>query len=297
MKLLIGYDSSPESKAALRDLKHAGLPPSGEAILLSIADFFIPPAVTESPYALNVLPVLEAREFAEQRRDALLEEARTAAILLKEDLPGWTIHGEAVVDTPARGLLQRAAEWNPDLLCVGAPHHSRLERLFFGSNSQKVLSHATCSVRIGRTGPESGPLRLLLAMDGSPDAHAAAAVVAARRWPEGTEVSVAAVRDSRFVAFAGAVIDPVYNEPEGGMLTGTADKLSAAGLKVSTDILDGRPAAALLAKAAEWNAHCVFAGAGGFGALDRLLLGSVSAALAARAPCSVEIVRRASAGK
>jgi len=297
MKLLIGYDSSPEAKAALRDLKSAGLPASGEAILFSVADFFIPPAVTESPYALNIPPVLQARAIAEERREALLEEAHAAAMVLQEDLPGWTIRGEAAVDSPARGLLQRAAEWKPELIGLGAPHHSRLERLFFGSNCQKVLSHAACSVRVGRAAPESGPLRLLLAMDGSPDAHAATAAIAARCWPEGTEVCVTAVRDARFVAFAGAILDPIYNEPEGGLLAGTVEKLTAAGLKASTAILDGRPAAALLAKAGDWKAHCVFAGAGGFSALDRLLLGSVAAALAARAPCSVEIVRRRPAGK
>jgi nucleotide-binding universal stress UspA family protein len=296
MKLLIGYDSSAEAKAAIDDLKRAGLPEKGEAVVFSVAGFYIPPSVTESPYALNVPSVLQARAFAEEQRDALLEEARAAAILLKDDLPGWTFHGEAVVDSPAGGLLKRAEEWKPDLICIGAPHHSRLERLFFGSNCQKVVSHARGSVRIGRIVTADGPLRLMLAMDGSPDAHAAAASMASRRWPAGTEVCVAAVRDSRFVAAAGALLDPLYSEPEGGLLSGTAAKLAAAGLKATTEILDGRPAAVLLARAAEWNAHCVFAGAGGCGALDRLLLGSVSAALAARAPCSVEVVRRKVSG-
>ncbi len=296
MKLLIGYDASTESKTALDGLKQAGLPAEGEAIVFSVAGFYVPPAITESPYALNVPPVLEARAFAEERRDAMLEEARAASILLKDALPGWTIHGEAAVDSPAGALLKRAAEWNADLICLGAPHHSRLERLFFGSICQKVVSHASCSVRIGRAALENGPLRLMLAMDGSPDAHAAAAVIAARRWPEGTEVNVVAVRDSRFVAIAGAVFDPLYSEPDGGLLSGTLAKLTAAGLTATTEILDGRPASVLLTKAAEWNADCIFAGAGGCGALDRLLLGSVSAALAARAPCSVEIVRRSAAG-
>jgi len=292
MKLLFGYDGSTEAKTALHDLKNAGLPPAGEAVILGVAGFYVPASVTESPYALNVPAVLQARAFAEERRDALLEAARTASLLLKDDLPGWTLHGEAAVDSPAGGLLRRAAEWKPDLICIGAPHHSRLERLFFGSNCQKVVSHAHCSVRIGRSSPESGPLRVMLAMDGSPDAHAAAAVIASRRWPEGTEICVAAVRDSRFISFAGAVLDPIYDEPEGGLLTRTVEKLSAAGLKASSVVLDGRPAAALLQHAQDIKAHCVFAGAGGFGTLERLLLGSVPAALAERAPCSVEIVRR-----
>lgn len=292
MKILIAYDHSPEAKTAVQDLKNAGLPASGELILLSVADFFIPPSIPESPYSATEQAALFARAQAEQTRDAMLKEAQTAALLLKEDMPGWTIHAEADIDAPAWGLLRRAEDWKADLICLGAPHSSRLERLFFGSICQKVVSHAHCAVRIGRMEKVNGPLRLLLAMDGSPDAQAACNVILSRNWPAGTEVCLVSVRDSRFAAVSEALFNPVFGDSGEKLMAETEQKFAAAGLKASHALLDGKPATALLKKANDWEAHCIFAGAGGHNALERLVLGSVSSALTARASCSVEIVRR-----
>jgi nucleotide-binding universal stress UspA family protein len=203
------------------------------------------------------------------------------------------VRAEADIDSPARGLLERAAEWKPDLICTGAPPASRMERLFFGSVCQRVVSHARCSVRIGRTEGRPRPLQLLLAMDGSPGALAAADALLARDWPAGTAVRIVSVRDARFTHAVEAVLSPVYSEPEHGLLASLVKRCEAAGLPASFTILDGVPKEALLAAAAE--AHCVFAGASGTGALERLLPGSVSSALSARAACSVEIVRPAHA--
>lgn len=43
MKLLIGYDGSRCSEAALDDLTHAGLPVKGEAMVISVAEVWLPP--------------------------------------------------------------------------------------------------------------------------------------------------------------------------------------------------------------------------------------------------------------
>jgi nucleotide-binding universal stress UspA family protein len=51
------------------------------------------------------------------------------------------------------------------------------------------------------------------------------------------------------------------------------------------------PRRALVEDAEQWGADAIFVGARGIGLLERFLLGSVSAAVAARAGCSVEIVR------
>ncbi len=47
----------------------------------------------------------------------------------------------------------------------------------------------------------------------------------------------------------------------------------------------------LIAEAARWKADCIFVGTAGHSRLGRFLLGSVSATVAARAACSVELVR------
>ena len=55
----------------------------------------------------------------------------------------------------------------------------------------------------------------------------------------------------------------------------------------------GSPADEIVEEAETGAADCVFLGAKGTRGIDRLLLGSVSSAVSARAPCSVEVVRLA----
>jgi nucleotide-binding universal stress UspA family protein len=54
---------------------------------------------------------------------------------------------------------------------------------------------------------------------------------------------------------------------------------------------EGDPKHVLLDEAEQWGADCLFVGARGLSRIERFLLGSVSAAVAARAQCSVEVVR------
>src|SRR5262249_29704946 len=70
-----------------------------------------------------------------------------------------------------------------------------------------------------------------------------------------------------------------------------AAPLRAAGLEVSTVIVEGTPKRVLVEQAERFQADCLFVGARGLRAAERLGLGGVSAAAAARARCSVEVVR------
>jgi nucleotide-binding universal stress UspA family protein len=61
---------------------------------------------------------------------------------------------------------------------------------------------------------------------------------------------------------------------------------------VSAIIGNGDPKQVLVRHAEEFGADCIFTGATGFSnRIERFVLGSVSAAVAARAHCSVEVVR------
>jgi nucleotide-binding universal stress UspA family protein len=70
-----------------------------------------------------------------------------------------------------------------------------------------------------------------------------------------------------------------------------AEKLESAGLKVSIVVKEQEPKALLCSEAEELMADCIFVGSRGMGRLDRFLIGSVSMGVAARAHCSVEVVR------
>jgi nucleotide-binding universal stress UspA family protein len=60
---------------------------------------------------------------------------------------------------------------------------------------------------------------------------------------------------------------------------------------VHFEIRDGNARAEILDAAAEWNADKIIVGAHGHYVCPRFILGSVSRAVAAHAPCSVEIIR------
>jgi nucleotide-binding universal stress UspA family protein len=87
-------------------------------------------------------------------------------------------------------------------------------------------------------------------------------------------------------------VNQTYREWVSKVLIESVDTLQAAGLEASSLIYDGNPKKELVRQAEEWDAECIFVGSIGFhNALERFLLGSVSAAVAARAHCSVEVVR------
>ena len=72
-----------------------------------------------------------------------------------------------------------------------------------------------------------------------------------------------------------------------------AEELRAAGLTVTPQVVGGDPKHVLIDAARQFGADCIFIGAKGHSRLERFLLGSVSTAVAARAHCSVEVVRQA----
>jgi nucleotide-binding universal stress UspA family protein len=70
-----------------------------------------------------------------------------------------------------------------------------------------------------------------------------------------------------------------------------AEELREVGLSATIVVRVGDPKRVLLEEAEEWGADCDFPGARGHSRIDKILIGSVSAAVAARAHCSVEVVR------
>lgn len=68
--------------------------------------------------------------------------------------------------------------------------------------------------------------------------------------------------------------------------------LDDKGVTVSSMVDAGDPKQVLVQHAKEFGADCIFTGATGFNnRIERFILGSVSSAVAARAHCSVEVVR------
>jgi nucleotide-binding universal stress UspA family protein len=304
MKILIAYDGSEFADAAIEDLRHAGLPSIAEALVYTVADVFVPPAIEASD---DVPPESAAVRRAHERAKRKLKDAETrakeASERIKKDLPEWKVSYEAAAESPAWAIIFKAAEWQADLIVVGSHGKSGLAgRLILGSVSQRVLYEADCSVRIGRAGSQDqpSPLRVLVGIDGSAYSSAAVHAISIRNWPEGTQVRLLAVVDT-VMALGGTELEPTLKWLEvddehnwdqvRAVFEPHAEQLRGVGLDAAVMIRRGHPTQQLLDEAETWGANSIFLGAKGIRGIERLLLGSVSAALAARAHCSVEVVR------
>lgn len=306
MKILIGYDGSEGADAVLDDLKRAGLASDADVLVMTLADVFVPPPIDEEIDNIFPMYIPEGVRHAHKRAQQKLEQAsalaKTAGEQVKTLFPSWHVEYDAQADSPAWALIRTADHWKPDLIIMGARGHSVFGgRLILGSISQRVLYEARCSVRIARENrkSEDAPIRILIGVDQSSDSNAAVDAVCSRQWPNGTEVALLAVVDtvmaidpSERLATKWIEVGEEKNwEQVREIFEPAAQKLRGAGLHSEVLIRRGNPADQIVQEADTWGADCIFLGARGTRGIDRLLLGSVSAAVSARAHCSVEVVR------
>lgn len=316
MNLLIAYDGSKCAEAAIDDLVRAGLPAIGTAGVISVAEVFLPPQNSTTDGGAGAAPSPEVEEMVRKYRErgekAVAEAvllARHAADRVRAALPKWRVTPTATYGSPAWEIIDAAEKLSADLIVVGSQGQSALGRFFLGSISQKVLSEARSSVRVarGRIEVEKGPERIVIGFDDSAGSLAAASAVAKRSWSSGTEVRLLAVSEpvvpgaiARFVKpFTGmaeevAVADRQWIEQAAQT---ALEELRAAGFAADLHVRPGNPKTVLVEEAERWGADCIFVGATALeGVIERALIGSTSSAVAARAHCSVEVVRGRPAG-
>lgn len=257
MKILLAYNGSPAAQAMLHDLASAGLPPDAEALLLSVHH-----------------PLDDAAET------------------LRRQFPGWRITAEATLGPAVETIVQRARQWQADLITVGSRPRTPVERLTQGSVSARIADKAECSVRVCRPRPlaPGHTPHLLIGYDGQPGADAAVRAVAARHWPPATRVrllTAVSFGDSPFAELSPAEDYTAIHR----LQAPAAELLSAQGCLVTTEILEADPKLAIADHAARFEMDTIFIGHNNRQFLQRLMLGTVAAAVVPAANCSVEIVR------
>jgi len=303
MRVLIAYDGSKCSDEALNDLERAGLPEKGDALIVSVAEVWLPPPNTEHEKGRD-----ETDEFIDQivqthrqKGELLVAEAeakvQTSRDRVLKSLPHWNIETLATYGSPAWEILSAASNYKADLIVVGSQGLSAFSRFILGSVSQKVLTEAACSVRVARARVEadSSPPRIVIGFDASAGAVAAANSVAERNWPPGTEVKIVSAADALHIPYEpeSGNFQHLENDWISSYAENAAALLTNAGLKVDVKMRSGNPSRILVEEADEWRADCIFVGANAQGSrLEKFLLGTTSAAVAGRAHCSVEVVRK-----
>ena len=144
-------------------------------------------------------------------------------------------------------------------------------------------------------------MKILLAIDGSPHSGAAIAAVAHQTWPRDTVVQILTVIHPAVPPLPDPILT-IASVPEEQVheLRRLAPQLLEKASQqirpnrdviVTTKILEGSPKQVIVEEAREWGADLIVVGARGYGRLTGLALGSVAGAVAADAPCSVQIIR------
>ena len=291
-------------------LAHNGGSPCGEVVK----------AVTARPWpsglSFCLLNVLDPYSFV--RAPLLLERAKAH---VRENLErsagclqhlGGIVTTEIVLGSPRRGINAFARDWQADLVMVGSNELRDWERMLLGSTARSVLRHAPCSVEIVRpvregTNAEAKPgMKILVATDGSEYSTAAVRSIAERPWPAGSEARIISVPEflplkefsylnAREVSDLGAA-----SEEEAAICAAKGlEVLANSTLKVSSNvpIVRDRVFQVILDEAEKWNVDMIVLGSHGRSGFDRIVMGSVSEAVALHAKCSVEVIRRQHACK
>lgn len=290
MKILLAIDSSAQSEAVIQEVALRLWPPDTVVIVLTVVDLF---ALTSS---VGYLEPFIANENEAAR-------AMVETVAKRFESKGIETIIQVVEGSPAVSIVDQAKIWNADMVFVGSHGHGGLARLFLGSVAKEVVRAAPCSVEIVRDRIENpgtaGARRILIATDGSPYSETAAKSVAQRSWPAGTQVRIISVAELNLPVSdpwfnAGDVIEEVraQNVKTAQQAIETAvGFINAAGLPCEGVMLTGYPKARILDDARDWGSEIVVVGSHGRRGLTRLLMGSVSEAIALHAECSVEVIR------
>ncbi|HEX2053315.1 MAG TPA: universal stress protein [Actinomycetota bacterium] len=209
-----------------------------------------------------------------------------------------TVVGHGV---PAAQVLEQlhAAEYG--LVALGAGSTRWLDNVLLGSTSTRILHSSPTSVLVvHRFSGREGPVRVVLASDGSADAAVSLETFTSIADVKKTAVTVVSVADvvpsvSPLVPGARPPSDVVgYLEQQARANAEAAARMLAdEGFQVDVETPAGEPVSVLLRLSNE--ADLVVCGSRGLGGPSRLLLGSVSDQLARLAPAAM-VCRRSRTG-
>jgi len=309
MKVLIAYDGSRSSDEALADLASAGLPQTAEAKIITVAEQWLAHlhhSETESAMRTRKVEGDGAPEGSADLAKGLDEASALASHAMEtvgRQFPDWDLSVSVVPGSPAREILAESESMDADLIVLGSQGRSAVGRLLLGSISQKVLAEASCSVRIGRAGPErSQDDTIVVGFDGSPGSYAAVEAIATRKWRGDCSIVLVTAMDALVPTAIGRFIPPVVKwveeetRVEHELIRKLADeafrRLDGAGCGVDLLVRNRNPRQVIVEEAERLGANCIFLGANSYGSsIERYFIGSTSTAIAARSRCSVEVVR------
>lgn len=143
MKILLAYDGSRFAEAAVEEVLRRPWPEGTEVRLVT---------AVERPLIMGSIHGLEGyASFGERLGEKMREEAYSQIARALERIqsrPGLSTSYEIREGEVKSALLEAIREWEPDLVVAGSHGKTALQRLFLGSVSHALVSHAPCNVEI-----------------------------------------------------------------------------------------------------------------------------------------------------
>ena len=294
-KILVAYDGSPHSKAAL---SWALLLSSDENVELDVIKVFEPINL----YFDFSVKLVERYSQLEKEDRQMMEEVKSFC----ERCGKTKVYAEVLKGHVASTLLDYARQAGVDLIVTGTKGHGALEEMLMGSVTSSLASLSKVPVLIVKE--QEAPTRLqniLVAYDDSDSSKAALDLAIDIGKLVNAKILAVKVADSK----AFAVIDSISGSDSGSAakLKSLLDELSeteiklmdeakaAAALKgtaIATELLPtGNVADSILKYAAKMNSDLIVAGTLGHGFLEGVLIGSVTRNLISLSQLPVLVVK------
>ncbi len=285
-RICVCSDQSESSSAAAKWLAQSGILPNSQVLVLNVAD-----------------------SKNDSHSNLAAEPAETTAALLRSACPLVNVEVSSVSGPVADSLLENSFAWQSDLLVMGKNLRSGFEKLLLGSISQYVTERAHCPVMIARQSDAAAKDNVLLAVDDSECSSAAIEWLSSQSWAREKNIvllsifkglptaynSTATVLQASEMLLRQQAKESLFSE----LLEQWSDSLAEDLDKklVPFAIAEGDPAEIILKAANHWPCEMIVLGSHGRSGLTKMLLGSVSQAVAVSAPCSVLLVRGINSAK
>lgn len=265
---------------------------------------------------VNVMHVIEFPPFMNQYTSVADDWKRQASanahklisrVVAPLSRQGLTIRSLVEDGQSGPTLLDAVTRLGIDLTVVSPYRSSRLAKFLLGSVTELLLSEMPSSVLVVRKPRREfhGELTIVLAMDFSRDAKAAAKFLLRLRLPRKCRTILLHVEEagetlldrlSRLDTELPPAIEKAKRRRKRHtrlMLDRISGQLQQRGLLVDKMLAEGIPAAQILRIADRHRADLIVMGSKGLTGLERYLLGSVSRKVARHAVCSVLVVKGA----
>ncbi|KPK02536.1 MAG: hypothetical protein AMK71_01945 [Nitrospira bacterium SG8_35_4] len=292
MKILFATDGSEASEKAGAFLSRFRLTANDEVAII---------------HAVSWVPVMSEWEYIYDNLKSIKEDVaprilEAASNILKPSKARITTL--CVDDYPDRAITEKASELHADLIVLGTQGMRGITSRIIGSVTRSVAIRSAKPVLAVQPRGEkvSGPMKIVLATDGSPSSAAIRNVLLSLPFPDDSELIIVSVMPTAYLdipeRFSIEVNDKMKKIVAGikekeateadAVLDDAAQKLHTKFSNIQKILRSGAPPAGILSVADEYNADIIAVGSSGMRGIKGMI-GSTARYIINHAACSVLI--------